>query len=145
MRSGTEATAQITGFAAACQATMAQTDRLQRTAAIKAYTLQKLQEAIPQLEVITTGDAPHVCAVTLPRYKSEAVVRVLGDAGICISSGSACHTAKPSHVFAALGLPKPWLDGALRLSFAPASTQEEADQLVEALNEAAATLFTTLS
>ena len=53
--------------------------------------------------------------------------------------------AKLFVVCAALGLPKPWLDGALRLSFSPASTQEEADQLVEALNEAAATLFTTLS
>ena len=38
-----------------------------------------------------------------------------------------------------------WLDGALRLSFSPASTQEEADRLVAALREAAATLFTTLS
>ena len=125
MRSGTEPTAQIAGFAAAVEATMAQTHRLQRTASIKAYTLQKLQEALPQLEVITPGDAPHICAVTLPGYKSEVVVRVLGDAGICISSGSACHKGKPSHVFAALGLPKPWLDGALRLSFSPASTQEE--------------------
>ena len=37
------------------------------------------------------------------------------------------------------------MDGALRLSFSPASTQEEADRLVAALKEAAATLFTTLS
>ena len=145
MRSGTEATAQIAGFAAAVEATMAQAHRLQRTAAIKEYTLQRLREAIPQLEIITAGDAPHICAVTLPGYKSEVVVRVLGDAGVCISSGSACHKGKPSHVFAALGLPKPWLDGALRLSFSPNSTQEEADQLVAALRGAADTLFTTMS
>ena len=145
MRSGTEATAQIAGFAAAVEATMAQAHRLQRTAAIKEYTLQRLREAIPQLEIITAGDAPHICAVTLPGYKSEVVVRVLGDAGVCISSGSACHKGKPSHVFAALGLPKPWLDGALRLSFSPASTREEAEALVSALKQAADTLFTTLS
>ena len=145
MRSGTEDTAQIAGFAAAVEATMAQAHRLQRTAAIKEYTLQRLREAIPQLEIITAGDAPHICAVTLPGYKSEVVVRVLGDAGVCISSGSACHKGKPSHVFAALGLPKPWLDGALRLSFSPNSTQEEADQLVAALRGAADTLFTTMS
>ena len=145
MRSGTEATAQIAGFAAAVEATMAQAHRLQRTAAIKEYTLTQLKQAIPQLEIITAGDAPHICAVTLPGYKSEVVVRVLGDAGVCISSGSACHKGKPSHVFAALGLPKPWLDGALRLSFSPNSTQEEADQLVSALRGAADTLFTTMS
>ena len=145
LRSGTEATAQIAGFAAACQAAMADTDRLERTAAIKQYTLDQLKTALPGLEIISPGDAPHICAVTLPGYKSEVVVRVLGDAGICISSGSACHKGKPSHVFAALGLPRPWLDGALRLSFSPASTLEGADRLVAALKEAAATLFTTLS
>ena len=145
MRSGTEATAQIAGFAAACQATMAQSDRLSRTAAIKEYTLARLRQAIPEMKVISAGDVPHICAVTLPGYKSEVVVRVLGDAGICISSGSACHKGKPSHVFAALGLPKPWLDGTLRLSFSPASTQAEADQLVSALQQAADSLFTTLS
>ena len=95
--------------------------------------------------MISQGDAPHICAVTLPGYKSEVVVRVLGDRGICVSSGSACHRGKPSHVFAAMNLPKPWLDGALRLSFSPDTTRAEADALVDALKDAADTLFTTLS
>ena len=97
------------------------------------------------MEVISAGDAPHICAISLPGYKSEVVVRVLGDRGICVSSGSACHRGKPSHVFAAMGLPKPWLDGAVRLSFSPESTRAEADALVSALKDAADTLFTTLS
>ena len=145
LRSGTEATAQIAGFAAACAALSADAGRQERTAAIKRYTLERLQAAIPALRVISAGDVPHICAVTLPGYKSEVIVRVLGDQGICISSGSACHRGKPSHVFAALGLPKPWLDGALRLSFSPDSTREEADRLAAALTEASRTLFTTLS
>ena len=145
LRSGTEATAQIAGFAAAVRAAMADPGRLERTAAIKEYTLAKLKEALPKLEVISPGDAPHICAVTLPGYKSEVVVRVLGDQGVCVSSGSACHKGRPSHVFAAMNLPKPWLDGALRLSFSPDSTREEADALVSALKGAAGSLFTTLS
>ena len=145
MRSGTEATAQIAGFAAACAAAMAEKDRLERTAAIKDYTLTKLKEGLPTAEIVTTGDAPHICCVTLPGYKSEVVVRLLGDKGICISSGSACHKGKPSHVFAAMRLPKPWLDGMLRLSFSPDTTREQADALIAALNEAAGSLFTTLS
>ena len=64
---------------------------------------------------------------------------------MCVSSGSACHKGKPSHVFAAMGLPKPWLDGALRLSFSPETTREESDALARALKEAADSLFTTLS
>lgn len=145
LRSGTEATAQIAGFAEACRQIMADRTRLERTQAIKDYALDRLKAEIPKLEVISTGDAPHICAVTLPGYKSEVVVRVLGDQGVCISSGSACHKGKPSHVFAALGLPKPWLDGALRISFSPDSTRDEADQLVSALKGAADRLFTTLS
>ena len=42
-------------------------------------------------------------------------------------------------------LPKPWLDGALRISFSPDSTEEAAERLVSALKEAADSLFTTLS
>ena len=145
MRSGTEATVQLAGFAAACEAATADKTRIERTAAIKEYTLERLKAALPKLEVISAGDAAHICAVTLPGYKSEVIVRVLGDQGICISSGSACHKGKPSHVFAALGLPKPWLDGALRISFSPDSTREEADRLVSALKGAADSLFTAMS
>ena len=145
LRSGTEATAQIAAFAAAVRAGAADSARLERTAAIKEYTLAKLKEALPKLEVISAGDVPHICAITLPGYKSEVVVRVLGDRGVCGSSGSACHKGRPSHVFAAMNLPKPWLDGALRLSFSPDSTREEADTLAAALRDAADSLFTTLS
>ena len=145
LRSGTEATTQIAAFSAAVRAVSADSARLERTAAIKEYALSKLKEALPRLEIISQGDAPHICAITLPGYKSEVVVRVLGDQGVCVSSGSACHKGRPSHVFAAMNLPKPWLDGALRLSFSPGSTREEADALAAALKNAADTLFTTLS
>ncbi len=145
LRSGTEATAQIAAFSAAVRAVSADHTRLERTAAIKEYALSRLKEALPRLEIISQGDAPHICAITLPGYKSEVVVRVLGDQGVCISSGSACHKGRPSHVFATMNLPKPWLDGALRLSFSPTSTREEADALAAALKNAADTLFTTLS
>ncbi len=145
LRSGTEATAQIAAFAAAVRAVAADETRLERTASIKDYTLSRLKQTLPRLEVVSRGDAPHICAVTLPGYKSEVVVRVLGDRGVCVSSGSACHKGRPSHVFAAMNLPKPWLDGALRLSFSPDSTKEEADVLVSALRDAAGSLFTTLS
>ena len=145
LRSGTEATAQISGFAAACQAVMADPGRLERTAAIKAYTLERLKQAVPKLEVISPGDAPHICAVTLPGYPSEVLVRVLGDQGICLSSGSACHRGRPSHVFAAMGLPRPWLSGALRLSFSPDTTRAEADRLAEALAQASQSVFPVMS
>ena len=55
--------------------------------------------------------------------------------GIYVSSGSACHKGKPSHVFAALGLPKRTLMGVLRVSFAQENSRQDVDALVEGLEE----------
>ena len=114
-------------------------------AELKEYGLRVLAAALPQLKVISPGDAPHIFAVTLPGYKSEVLVRFLSDRGIYLSSGSACHRGKPSHVFAALGLPKPWLDGALRISLSPRTARADLDALAEGLTAAREQLFSTLS
>ena len=130
LRSGTEPTAQIAALAAACEAW--KPEYREKIRAVKEHTLEQLRN-VPGLEVISAGDAPHICAISLPGYPSEMLVRDLSDMGICVSSGSACHKGKPSHVFAALGLPKRTLMGVLRVSFAPESTMEEGDVLAEGL------------
>ena len=134
LRPGTEATAQIAAFAAACRTWSEHgAEHRAHMAELKAYALETLKEKVPGLEVVTPGDAPHICSVSLPGYPSEMVVRALNDRGVCVSSGSACHRGKPSHVFAALGLPKRTLMGVLRVSFSPDSTREEVDALAEGL------------
>ena len=130
LRSGTEPTAQIAALAAACQAWGE--DTAAHIQSVKEHALKVLQQ-VPGLEVISPGDAPHICAISLPGYPSEMLVRDLSDQGIYVSSGSACHKGKPSHVFAALGLPKRTLMGILRVSFGPDSTPAEADALAAAL------------
>ncbi|SBV92908.1 cysteine desulfurase (tRNA sulfurtransferase), PLP-dependent [uncultured Eubacteriales bacterium] len=130
LRPGTEATAQIAALAAAVGAWWP--EYRERMAAVKAYALEGLS-ALQGVEIISGGDAPHICAISLPGYPSEMLVRALGDAGVCVSSGSACHRGKPSHVFAALGLPKQTLMGVLRISFSPESTREDVDALCRAL------------
>ncbi len=132
LRSGTEPTAQLAALAAACEAWDREAPA--RIAAVKAHALEVLS-AVPGLEVVSPGDAPHICAISLPGYPSEMLVRDLSDRGIYVSSGSACHKGKPSHVFAALGLPKRTLMGVLRISFGPDSTRLDADALASALTE----------
>ena len=132
LRSGTEPTAQLAALAAACEAWDREAPA--RIAAVKAHSLEVLS-AVPGLEVVSPGDAPHICAISLPGYPSEMLVRDLSDRGIYVSSGSACHKGKPSHVFAALGLPKRTLMGVLRISFGPDSTRLDADALTSALTE----------
>lgn len=146
MRSGTESTPLIAGLAAAVGVGLERREaEWERLTALNRYARERLTANIPELKVISGAGCPHVLAVTLPGYKSEVMVRFLGDRGVYLSSGSACHKGKLSHVYAALGLPKPWLIGALRVSFGAGSEEADVDALVQGLLEAKATLFTTLS
>ena len=145
-RSGTEATGQIAAFAAAAKLGAASfREDAAHMGELKAYAVRRLARELPEAEVLTEGGAPHILPVSLPGYKSEVVVRFLSDRGVYLSSGSACHRGKPSHVFAALKLPKPVLDGALRVSFSYDTSREDVDALVEGLKAAKEGLFTTLS
>ena len=146
LRSGTEPTAQIAAFAAACQAGRAQlSDTIAHLTALKAYTLEQLRARVPEAEQIGRGEAPHILALTLPGYKSEVLVRVLGDQGVYISAGSACHRGKSSHVYEALSLSKPQRNGAFRVSFDRTTAREEVDAFVAALARARDTLFPSMS
>ena len=146
LRSGTEPTAQTAAFAAAVEAGRASLERdLAYMRELKDYAARTLRAQVPGLELIGAGTAPHILPVTLPGYKSEVVLRFLSDRGIYVSSGSACHKGKPSHVYAALKLPKPQLDGILRISFSYDTAREDVDALVQGLKEAQAQLFTSLS
>ena len=135
LRSGTEATAQIAGFAKAVELrTEGLADKLARMAELKAYAAERLT-AIPDLTVISDGTAPHILAVSLAGWPSQNIVNDLSAQGICISAGSACHQGKPSHVVAALKLPKRVAGGVIRLSFGPETTEADIDACAEALRK----------
>ena len=118
---------------------------LEHMAALKADLARRLPQEVPGAKVVVQGQAPHILPITLPGYKSEVIVRFLSDRGICVSSGSACHKGKPSHVYAALKLPKKELDGVLRISFSYDTTPQDIDALLEGLKAAQEQLFTSLS
>ena len=146
LRSGTEPTAQIAAFAAACAAGRAKLSvNAARMGELKEYALARLRARVPEAEPLVRGAAPHILALTLPGYKSEVLVRVLGDRGVFVSAGSACHRGKASHVYQAMGLSKPRRDGAFRVSFGPGTREEEIDALVSALAAARDTLFPSMS
>ena len=146
LRSGTEATAQMAAFAVAAREGKAHLkENLARMAELNVYARQELSEKVPGLQLLTAGGAPHILPVSLVGYKSEVAVRFLSDMGIYVSSGSACHKGKPSHVYAALKLPKPVQDGVLRVSFSWDTTREDVDALVSGLQAAQKQLFTSLS
>ena len=126
LRPGTEPTAQIAAFAAAVAAWAPGTSEAIRE--VKDYAAERLS-VIDGVELIDKGDAPHILPISLPAFSGQSLVEALGSQEVYVSSGSACHRGKPSHVFAAMPLnPKVKL-GALRVSFGPESTREEVDTL----------------
>lgn len=146
MRSGTEPTAQIAALAAACKEGKENLPRdIAHMRELKAYTLEQLSVQVPEVKQIGRGEAPHILALTLPGYKAEVLVRVLGDMGVCVSAGSACHRGRPSHVYAAMGLDKAQREGSFRVSFSGDTTREEVDCFLEALVKARDSLFPSLS
>ncbi|MDE6108585.1 MAG: cysteine desulfurase, partial [Oscillospiraceae bacterium] len=126
LRPGTEATSQIASFAAAVKAW--RSDFNDRIRAVKDYAAQSLT-AIEGVTLISGGDAPHILALSLPDFSGQSLVEALGSQGVCISSGSACHRGKPSHVFESMPLPQKVKYGAIRVSFGPESTKDEVDEL----------------
>jgi len=144
LRAGTEATAQIAGFAKAVELRRENLpDKLTHMAEIKAYAAEQLA-AIPDLQIIGSGTAPHILAVSLAGWPSQNIVNDLGSQGICISAGSACHQGKPSHVVAALHLPKRTAGGVIRLSFGPETTKADIDACAQALRSHHDTKFPML-
>jgi len=146
LRPGTEATAQIAAMAVAAQEGKADFQKnISHMRQLKQYTLEQLALHVPEVQRVGAGTAPHILALTLPGYKAEVLVRVLGDMGVCVSAGSACHRGAPSHVYSAMGLSKAQREGTFRVSFSGENTTEEIDLLISALKQARDQLFTSMS
>ena len=144
LRSGTEATAQIAGFAKAVELRTENWDeKMAKMAALKDYCREKLL-TIDTMVTVGKGTAPHILSVSLPGYPSANMVTDLGAQGICISAGSACHKGKSSHVVSALGLDKRTAAGVIRISFGPESTEADVDALYDALRRHKETRFPML-
>ena len=133
LRPGTEPTAQIAGFAAAVRRRKASMEAdIAHMAACRDYALERTAD-IPGLIRIGEGTAPHILSLSLPGYPSQNIVSDLGEQGICISAGSACHKGKASHVLTAMGLSKKEAAGTIRVSFGPETTREDLDAFADAL------------
>ena len=135
LRSGTEGTPAIFGFAAACNAVSAtyKEDSLQEKAMIAG-----LVEKLEKLEGVTVNgahEAPHVLSIAIPGVPTQNSINLLQDAGICVSAGSACAKGHRSHVLTAMGLPPETIDASFRLSLCRDTTQEELDALYRVIRD----------
>ncbi|GHV32528.1 cysteine desulfurase [Clostridia bacterium] len=125
LRSGTEAAALIAALAEAVKCCRPPDGGL------LPYAAEKLQ-ALGAV-IIPPHDAPHILAFALAGCPGPVVQRMLSDAGICVSTGAACSKGRGSPVLTAMKLPKPVVDGALRISFGRDNTRADIDALATEL------------
>ena len=137
-RAGTENVPGIIALAKACELARlgmdAENERLGRMR-------DRLEEAIlakcPDTRV--NGDRahrlPNTLNVSFEYIEGEAIAYMLSDAGICISTGSACASGSldPSHVIRAMGVPFVALHGSVRFSLSRYTTDEEIDYVIDTL------------
>ena len=139
-RAGTEATAQIAAFAAACEAALPRlSDNAEKMRVQREEIISRLQTDIPELRVLG-GGAPHILSISLPGWRSEVLMNFLEAREVYVSKSSACKKGARSHVLESMGLDAKTIDGALRIGLSRYTTQEDLDALCLGLRDAYKTL-----
>lgn len=130
-RSGTENLPAILGFAEAVKAGVYPLS----VAELREYILKNISGEI-KANIPATA-APHILNITIPDIRSETMLHFLSSKGIYVSSGSACssNTGHANYVLPDFGLTEKEADSSIRISLDPSLTREDADKLIEALNE----------
>ena len=137
-RSGTE---NVLGTAAMARALeLAVTERPEaavRIAALRDRLEAGILERVPEARVLGAGAPrmPNISSVAFAGLASEALLVRLDLDGVAVSAGSACTSGalEPSHVVAALGVPREWQTGVIRFSLGSGTTAQEIDRVLELL------------
>jgi cysteine desulfurase len=144
-RSGTHNVAGIVGFAAALRAcTDARDATVERVGKLRDRLAEGLLASVPGSSESGTRDTKvaGICSLLLEDVESEALLFLLDEAGICATAASSCASGalEPSHVLAAMGVPRELAQGSLRLSLGWSSTDADVDLALEVIPRAVAQL-----
>jgi len=135
LRSGTEATPAIFGFAAACSAIVSTLkEDIQKERQLLESCMEKLG-AVRGVVINGAHEAPHILNLSIPGVPTQNTINILQDAGICVSAGSACAKGHRSHTLTAMNLSPENMDGSFRISLCRDTTAEELNKLVETIEK----------
>jgi cysteine desulfurase len=135
-RAGTHNVPSIVGLAKALELATARMDEEERRERVLRDRLWAgLEAVIPCIQL--NGDLEHRVASNLnfrlEGIEGEAMILLLDDKGICVSSGSACTTGSldPSHVLLAMGIPAESAHGSLRVTLGRHTSDDDIDYFLE--------------
>lgn len=138
LRGGTENVAGIVGFGMAAELAQAEgPGRVAHSLELRRYFENRLREELPEVAIVAeqAERLANTVMILVPGIEGETLLMHLDQAGIAVSSGSACSagTAAPSHVLVALGLSGETGRSAVRVSFGRDNTRADADAVLAAL------------
>ena len=141
MRPGTENTASIAAFGAACEEAV----KNMPSAYSRVKELSnRLISGLKDIEGVVINSAPDACPYIVNfssmAVKSETMLHFLEEREIYVSGGSACAKGNRSHVLTSLGLSNLAVDTAIRVSFSAENAESDVDALISALKDALNTL-----
>ncbi len=144
-RSGTHNVAGIVAMAAAMEAAVAErANVVARVGALRDRLADGLLAAVPDSHETGRRDTKVAgnCHVSFVGVESEALLMLLDGAGVYASAGSACTSGavEPSHVLAAMGVPRERALGSLRLTLGRATTAADVDLALAVIPPAVARL-----
>lgn len=137
MRAGTENIASIAAMAIALKKNCDNMAVIEnRLHFIEESFLQVLDDA--EIDYIRNGAMEHIPGninISIRNVSGEMLLHRLDLKGICISTGSACNSVNTrlSHVIKAIGVPKEYAEGTIRVSFGALNTKQDAIVIAKAL------------
>ncbi len=108
---------------------------------LRNYLLEKIETVLKDEDYIINGDlykrTLNNINISFKDIDGESLLLALDLDGICVSSGSACHSdsVEPSHVLQAIKVPEDYINGTLRISFGKETTKKDIDYLITKVKE----------
>jgi len=142
LRAGTENLPLVGSFAVALEdAQKGAAENTKKVSEVRDYLWRQISKAIPDARLNgATGDrrVANNINVSVPGFDAEMGVIAMDALGVAVSTRSACDIGdeEPSHVIRAIGVPTELQKTAIRITFLPTATKQDADQIVKALQTA---------
>ncbi len=135
LRSGTESTLLIEGFAGAVSALPNYKKTNDRISELNRYLRERLAETDGVTVNSHQSGLPYILNFSCEGIRSETMLHHLERSEVYVSSGSACAKGEKSHVLKAMGLPDSRIDSAIRVSFSRFTTVDDIDALIDGIKD----------
>lgn len=139
-RAGTSAVPNIVGLGAACELA-AKFDQHERVEVLRNKLEDEILKQIPNARLNGTPDRakrlPNTSNISFEYVEGENILVHLDKAGVCVSTGSACHstTKESSPTLRAMNVPYTAAQGSIRFSLGRYNTAEEINYTLDILPE----------